>query len=534
VCLGATLIVTTALTCGGRSELEVPPPLSPQPECDVDADCPGSDNGCQPTICIDTETYDGQLPELPAGIPVPARICLVLESTSCDDNDPCTAEVCNAETGDCEYSAATLDLDGDGHAAPLPGAIPGELGSCGDDCNDASAAAYPGAVEICDGVDNDCNGVVDDGATFVPLQQEPLRVSGDVAPSGPGGLAFNGESYLSVYTGTSTGFDVYATRIDMFGNKIEPAEQPVAPDTSDSAGGPLIWVGDRYGLAWQDRRFGNYEMFFALLAPDGTKATPDIRLSDAPGFSINSSMAWSGSDFYVVWQDDRAGLFDVYAQRVNVYGEPIGDNVRLTPEGVYNDEAPTVAVGANSLGLAYANGQAGLQLIRFQAYDLESLQPTTEIVEVTGTGSEAVYPSLVWNEDRYLVTWYDRTASVKAIHAATLSEDGVLIDGPTVISSPGVFRSRYPTALPLGDRALLIYADDRDQNTGYELYSRMITATLEPITEEQRLTTAAFDSIYPVAAFGPDGNVGVLFRDDRLDGEHHVWFTQLGCVSSPP
>ena len=30
------------------------------------------------------------------------------------------------------------------------------------DCNDAEASVYPGATELCDGVDNDCNGSVDD------------------------------------------------------------------------------------------------------------------------------------------------------------------------------------------------------------------------------------------------------------------------------------------------------------------------------------------------------------------------------------
>ncbi len=33
----------------------------------------------------------------------------------------------------------------------------------GDDCNDTSAAAHPGALEVCDGIDNNCDGVTDDG-----------------------------------------------------------------------------------------------------------------------------------------------------------------------------------------------------------------------------------------------------------------------------------------------------------------------------------------------------------------------------------
>jgi len=35
-----------------------------------------------------------------------------------------------------------------------------------DDCDDASAVRYPGAPDVCDGLDDDCDGVVDCGCTF--------------------------------------------------------------------------------------------------------------------------------------------------------------------------------------------------------------------------------------------------------------------------------------------------------------------------------------------------------------------------------
>jgi hypothetical protein len=35
------------------------------------------------------------------------------------------------------------------------------VGSCAGDCNDEEPSVYPGAVEVCDGLDNDCDSVVD-------------------------------------------------------------------------------------------------------------------------------------------------------------------------------------------------------------------------------------------------------------------------------------------------------------------------------------------------------------------------------------
>jgi hypothetical protein len=37
--------------------------------------------------------------------------------------------------------------------------------SKGDDCNDARADVHPGAAEICDGYDNNCDGEIDEGQT---------------------------------------------------------------------------------------------------------------------------------------------------------------------------------------------------------------------------------------------------------------------------------------------------------------------------------------------------------------------------------
>lgn len=68
--------------------------------------------------------------------------------------DACKANpTCDPATSLCLFTL--LDKDGDGHAPQVYG---------GDDCDDSNNVVYPGAAEICDGEDNNCDGVIDNAA----------------------------------------------------------------------------------------------------------------------------------------------------------------------------------------------------------------------------------------------------------------------------------------------------------------------------------------------------------------------------------
>lgn len=83
----------------------------------------------------------------------------------CNDGDPCTSDRCDTELS-CIHEL--IDEDGDGYAE---GVCTGAA-SKGGDCNDANATVYPGAPELCDELDNDCDDAVDDETVDVPCARD--------------------------------------------------------------------------------------------------------------------------------------------------------------------------------------------------------------------------------------------------------------------------------------------------------------------------------------------------------------------------
>ncbi len=70
------------------------------------------------------------------------------------------------DSAGCEAAAWYTDLDGDGYGDPdamvSDCAVPAGAVANADDCDDADAGVHPEADEVCDGVDNNCNGLIDD------------------------------------------------------------------------------------------------------------------------------------------------------------------------------------------------------------------------------------------------------------------------------------------------------------------------------------------------------------------------------------
>ena len=130
--------------------------------CDnVDQDCDGTADDGLPTTTYyadkDSDTFGSTKNGTVQDCDVVAPAGYQSDNTDCNDdnasvNTLATEVPYDGVDDDCK-GGDLVDVDGDGFDAKVVN---------GPDCNDNSAAIHPGVVETVDGVDQDCNGFVDD------------------------------------------------------------------------------------------------------------------------------------------------------------------------------------------------------------------------------------------------------------------------------------------------------------------------------------------------------------------------------------
>ena len=148
--------------------------------------CDGKDNNCDGQIDEGVQiTYyhdadgDGYGNAADTLMACEAQLNYTTDHTDCDDSDaasyPGAAEICDGKDNNCDGQIDEAvqklfykdsDKDGYGHStlSILACTAPANYVSNNLDCRDGNKNIYPGAPEICDGLDNDCDGLIDEDA----------------------------------------------------------------------------------------------------------------------------------------------------------------------------------------------------------------------------------------------------------------------------------------------------------------------------------------------------------------------------------
>jgi hypothetical protein len=372
----------------------------------------------------------------------PARACIPGASVSCAcAGSRVGAQICNASGSGYNVCSCTG-----------PAGTGGSTGGRGGAGNSAGGGAGGVSGGTTGGAGGALGGTAGGGAAG----------QGGVAGSGQGGVSASGgtsgssgaSGAVGGMAGTSPACGaVSVSPVILFGS-LNPGESQQLP--------AIAFDGTNYLAVWQQGLSPgtNWKLYGSRVSQDGVVLdTPPFLISNT--FSVSPAVAFNGTDFDVVWDDDRASSYQIYGARVTTSGtvrDPAGIPIETNPS-----ESPSIACGAGGclvvwryINSATAKVPVGIYGTRLDG-SLTTLDspriPLPLPADCTPDGGSSCQdapadPNVVSAGSDYFITW----ATGKGIEGTTVSVAGGVSGAPISIGGPSPFR----TGLTFGGTELFV------------------------------------------------------------------------------
>ncbi len=323
----------------------------------------------------------------------------------------------------------------------------------------------------------------------------PAAVANDEDPA----VAWNGSEYLVVWSDQRT----VSRDADIYGRRVSAAGVTQGSDFLISGTGAtaadqdpdLAWNGSEYLVVWSDQRTPSRgaDIYGRRVSAAGSPQGSDRRIcgSGASSNDWTPAVAWSGTDYLVVWSDSRDSASrgsDVYGRFASAAGSPQGSDLRISGSGaVLWDQRPDVEWGDGAAQFLVVwqdnrNYQDRMQDIYGRVVLADGSRPKADfrISGIKATHDDES-PAVVWNGSEYLVVWEDyRKASDRGadIYGRVVLPDGARPDPDFRVSSNPAFESDWAPAVTWNGTArqyLVVWQDFRELGTrGADIYGRRI------------------------------------------------------------
>ncbi len=277
---------------------------------------------------------------------------------------------------------------------------------------------------------------------------------------------------------------------------------------------------DTLHVVWYDNRDGNYEIYYKRSEDGGATWGSDERLTDESSSSYGPSVAVSGENVSVVWEDDRDMDTEVYYKRSTDGGETWGSDVHVTvaagPQGV-----PSIAVVGEYVHVSWADFtlMGNSEIYYGRSTDGGSTWETPTQISYAGGFSSS--PSITALESDVHIAWQDSRFGWynNEIFYRHSSDDGVTWGNESRLTEDTTF-SNVPSVGVSANYVHVVWEEMRDGN--FEIYYKRSTNYGQTWGQDIRLTDDTGESRSPSVAVS-GSNVHLVWMENR-DGNEEIYY----------
>ena len=269
-------------------------------------------------------------------------------------------------------------------------------------------------------------------------------------------------------------------------------------DDADDSRRPCISVsGSVVHVVWHDTRDGNYEIYYKRSTDGGLSWETDTQLTDDDGYSYSSSIAASETNVHVVWNDSRDGNGEIYYKRSIDGGINWGEETRLT-NAELTSFFPSIAVSGEDVHVVWNDWRDGYAAEIYYKRSLDEGMSWEEDMRLTyDDWGNSIIPSIAVSNPVMHVVWEDNREGNYHIYYKRSEDGGENWGEDTLISGIGVMSSKESSLAISGSVVHVVWYDDRDWNP--EVYYKRNPTGGFPVGIDNELTgnSGQLVSIFP-------------------------------------
>jgi len=275
---------------------------------------------------------------------------------------------------------------------------------------------------------------------------------------------------------------IYYQVYDSNGNPIGP--NSIANDSNQWELDPSVAIDDagNFVIVWTDPRNGNKDIYFQRFDSGGNKIGINIKANDTVlTLHESPSVAMDGNgNFVIVWKDFRNGNFsDIYLQRYDSNGNPLGSNVRVDDDAV-NASQYISAIAIDGFGnfvVVWDDERAGTN-IYLQRYDSNGIAIGSNVKVNDDIGNtKHSFPSVaIADNGDFIITWMSSiTSANQDVEGQRYFADGSPNGGnyQVVADGPNLFEI-LPVVAANSSRIAFAWEDNR-LSPQTDIYGKLVT-----------------------------------------------------------
>ena len=248
-------------------------------------------------------------------------------------------------------------------------------------------------------------------------------------------VAFGGKDYLVAWGGYRDNWGgLYAARVDTSGTVRDSACITVCTEGGVTDFAAVAFDGRNYFVVWEDYRGEGLDLYGARIDTSGAVLDPGgFPIATGTGWQELPAVAFDGTNYLVVWDDNRSRHYEVYAARVDTSGTVLDPGGVVLPTSTIDNWAPAVAFDGTQYLVAWMGAEAEGYSIYGSRVSKSGLMLDPGGIQLSDTTGRHFFPAVGFDGVSFLVTW----TLCQSPSDTLLDVYGTCVSTSGTVSSPG-------------------------------------------------------------------------------------------------